>query len=371
MNMKIAITGGHLTPALAVIDELKKLPDTEIIFFGRATAMEGNKTPSAESIVIPNLGIKFFAINTGRLQRRLSIYTLPSMGKIPIGVLQSLALLSKERPDAIASFGGYVAFPVVFAGWILGIPTITHEQTTKAGLSNRIIARFAKKIAVSWEKSKKNFPEGKTVLVGNPIRKEVLNIKKTRTSKPLIFITGGNQGAHAINDSVSDILKQLLESYEVVHQTGGNELYKDYEKLKAASSQLSKRLQNRYKLVKWLNTAEIAEVFSKASVLVGRSGANTVSEVSALGLPAIFIPIPWAAGDEQTENAKLLQEIGAAVILPQDRLTPKRLLNTINHVIENYKDFKLNTKKAKKFVNKHAAKELAQEIQNIAHPNVQ
>ena len=96
-----------------------------------------------------------------------------------------------------------------------------------------------------------------------------------------------------------------------------------------------------------------------------------MSEVCALGLPAIFVPIPWATGDEQTENAKLLQEIGAAVILPQDRLTPKRLLNTINHVIENHKEFKSNAKKSRKFINKHAARELAQEIKNIARTNVQ
>lgn len=369
--MKVALTGGHLTPALAVIDELKKFQSTQIIFFGRATSTEGNKTPSAESIVIPNLGIKFYAIAAGRLQRRLSFHTLPSLVKIPVGTLQSLAILSKERPDVIASFGSYVAFPVIFAGWVLGIPTITHEQTTKAGLANRLAAKFAKKIALSWEKSRDNFPKEKTIIVGNPIRKELLSIKRVRTSRPLIFITGGNQGAHVINEAVLDVLTPLLEKYEVVHQTGGNEVYKDYEKLKSASSQLTPRLQNRYKLAKWFNTAELVEVFSKASLVVGRSGANIVSEVSVLGIPAVFIPIPWVSSDEQTENAKLLSEIGAAVILPQDRLTPKRLLNSIDHVLDNYKSFKGNAKKAKKFVKADAAKNLAQEIRNLAYSNVQ
>ena len=369
--MKIVVTGGHLTPALAVIEELRKIQDTEIIFLGRATATEGSKTPSAESIVIPNLGIRFFSISVGRLQRRPSIHTIPSLGQIPVGTLQSLAILSKERPHVIVSFGSSVAFPVVLAGWVLGIPTITHEQTMKAGLANKLIARFAKKIAVSWEKSMEDFPKNKTVLVGNPIRKEILDLKKTRTAKPLIYITGGNQGAHKINEAVSDILEELLTKYEVVHQTGGNEIYKDYEKLKAASSQLPKKLQNRYLIEKWFNTEDTVSIFSKASLIVGRSGANTVSEVAALGVPAIFIPIPWASADEQTENARLLQEIGAAVILPQDRLTPKRLLNSIDHVIGDYKMFKSNTKKARKFVDKDAAKKLAQEIQNLAYSNVQ
>ncbi len=368
--MKVALTGGHLTPALAVIDELKKIESTQVIFFGRATSTEGNNTPSAESVVIPTLGIKFFSISTGRLQRRPSLQTLPSLVKVPVGTLQSLSILSKERPDVIASFGSYVSFPVIFAGWVLGIPTIIHEQTTKAGLANRLASKFAKKVAISWEKSRENFPQEKTILVGNPIRKELLNIKKVRTSKPLIFITGGNQGAHVINEAVLDVMRQLLEKYEVVHQTGDNEVYKDYDKLKAASSQLTRRLQNRYRLAKWFNTSELVEIFSKASLVVGRSGANIVSEVSALGLPAVFIPIPWTSSDEQTENAKLLSDIGSAVILHQDRLTPKRLLNSIDHVIDNYKSFKANTKKAKKFVRSDAAKNLTQEILSLAYSNV-
>ena len=225
--MKIAVTGGHLTPALAVIDELKKVPGAQIIYLGRARSSEGDKSPSAESIVIPNLGLKFYVISAGRFQRRFSIHTIPSIGRIPIGITQSLAILAKERPDVIVAFGSYVAFPVVLAGWILGIPSISHEQTISSGLANRMIAPFAKKIALAWQESKKNFPEGKAVVVGNPIRKEILNLKKVRSTRPVILITGGNQGAHIINDTVSGVLSELLENDEIVHQTGGSEVYRD------------------------------------------------------------------------------------------------------------------------------------------------
>src|SRR3990172_8276750 len=316
---KIVITGGHLTPALATIDELKKEKDVEIIFIGRARATEGDKAPSAESVVIPNLGIKFYAINAGRLQRRLTKYTLWSIGKIPLGEIQSLGILSRERPQVILSFGSYVAAPVVLAGWVLGIPIITHEQTVKGGLSNRFIARFAKRIALAWEHSKEFFPKDKTIVVGNPIRKELLNLERKRVSRPVIYITGGNQGAHAINEMVLDILKDLLTDYEVVHQTGGSEVYKDFETLSALMDQLPTKLRTRYTLGKWFDTAETVNIFSKATVVVGRSGANTVVETMALGIPAVYIPLPISANNEQTKNAKIMEGLGAAVILPQDR----------------------------------------------------
>ncbi|MEX0616544.1 MAG: UDP-N-acetylglucosamine--N-acetylmuramyl-(pentapeptide) pyrophosphoryl-undecaprenol N-acetylglucosamine transferase [Candidatus Woykebacteria bacterium] len=364
--MKIALSGGHLTPALAVIDEFKKMANVEIIFIGRARSTEGDVTPSAESVVIPNLGIKFYAISAGRLQRHLSLYTIPSIAKVPLGVIQSLAILGKEKPDIIISFGSYVALPVVFSGWILGIPTITHEQTLKGGLANKFITRFAKKIALSWEESRKYFPGEKTVVVGNPIRKEILNLKRVRTSRPVIFITGGNQGAHIINETVGDVLPDLLKKYEVVHQTGGSEAFKDYEKLKAASSILPKRFQNRYIIEKWFSSEEISKILAKTSVLVGRSGANTVSETAALGVPAIFIPLPHSAGGEQTINAQILENLQAAVILPQERLTPKRLLNSVDHVVKNYNLFKGKAREARKIIDPKAAKKLVEETLAVA-----
>ena len=368
--MKVALTGGHLTTALAVIEELRKIENSEIFFLGRAHTAEGDKTPSAESIVIPNLGIKFYAIKAGRLQRRFSAHTILSLARVPLGLIQSLIILSKEKPDVVVSFGSYVAFPVILAAWILGIPSITHEQTVKAGLANKLIATFVKKIALSWEDSKVHFPKNKTVVVGNPIRRDILALKKARTERPVIFITGGNQGSHVINEAVSDILADLLGKYEIIHQTGGNEIYKDYEKLKASSLLLSRRLQNRYKLTKWLNTDELVKVFSKASLVISRSGANTVTEIAALGTPAIFVPLPWAVGDEQTKNAKILESIGAAVILPQERLTPKRLLNSIDYVIKNYKVYKDKAKNAKNIVDKDAASNLVSEIKKLTNVNL-
>ncbi|HEX7456017.1 MAG TPA: UDP-N-acetylglucosamine--N-acetylmuramyl-(pentapeptide) pyrophosphoryl-undecaprenol N-acetylglucosamine transferase [Candidatus Nanoarchaeia archaeon] len=354
--MKIAICGGHLTPALAVISELKKRNINEIFFIGRSKAAEGEKTPSAESTIIPSVGIKFYSIPVGRLQRKFTRYTIPSLLRAPIGVAASLLILSQEKPDLVISFGSYVALPVVLAAWVLGIPSITHEQTVKGGLANRIISRFAKKIALSWSDSLEFFPSEKSVVTGIPIRNEILDIKKKRTFRPVIFITGGNQGAHSINESVLEIIEQLLGKYEVIHQTGGGEKFRDWEMLTARVSQLPLKLQKRYQAVKWLNSAELAQVYSRASLVVGRSGANTVSEIAALGLPALLIPLPWAGSKEQEKNAQILQNVGCALVLTQERLTPKRLQAAINAMIIRLDTYKEKAKKAKKLVNPYAAR---------------
>ncbi|MDP2671561.1 MAG: UDP-N-acetylglucosamine--N-acetylmuramyl-(pentapeptide) pyrophosphoryl-undecaprenol N-acetylglucosamine transferase [bacterium] len=367
--MKIALTGGHLTPALAVIDELKKKPDNEIIFIGRAYSMEGDKSPSAESVVIPNLGIKFYSIQAGRLQRKFTRHTILALAKVPLGSLQALAILSKEKPDVVMSFGSYVAFPSIFAAWVLGIPTITHEQTLKGGLSTRLISRFVKKIAVSWKDSKEFFAKEKVVLTGNPIRKEILNLERKRSARPVVYITGGNQGSHVINEIVEEILPNLLENYEVIHQTGSSEAYKDFENAQKKVQELPKRLKNRYLAAKWFNSDEVADIFSRSSLIVSRAGANTVFEVAALCLPAIFIPIPWSSGDEQTKNASVLSDLKAALILPQDRLTPRRLLSSIKYVFDNYGQFKKAAKAASKFVAHDAARLLVEEAEKLVKEN--
>jgi UDP-N-acetylglucosamine--N-acetylmuramyl-(pentapeptide) pyrophosphoryl-undecaprenol N-acetylglucosamine transferase len=241
------------------------------------------------------------------------------------------------------------------AAWILGNPCNNHEQTVRGGLANRIISRFAKKIAISWTESLNYFPKEKCVLTGNPVRLEILRLKKKRTSLPVVFVTGGNQGAHSINEAVLEVIEPLLERYVVIHQTGASEKYKDYEMLIARVSQLPPKLRNRYRGAKWLNSSEQAEAYSLASIVVGRSGANTVSEIAALALPALFIPLPWAGGKEQEKNAQVLASIGAAVVLPQERLTPKRLLAGVNSILDDVDRYKKAAKGAKKLINTNAA----------------
>ncbi|MCL5411135.1 MAG: undecaprenyldiphospho-muramoylpentapeptide beta-N-acetylglucosaminyltransferase [Patescibacteria group bacterium] len=359
--MRVIVTGGHLTPALATIQELKKQPNIEIIFIGRKSTIEGDKTPSAESTIIPKMGIKFIPLTTGRLQRRFTRYTIPSLLKIPFGFAQALKILLGVKPDVILSFGGYLAVPVVVAGKALNIPVITHEQTVESGLANKIIARFANKVAISWEQSLKHFPSKKAILTGNPVREEMFNLKRVKTMKKLIYVTGGNQGSHVINETLLSILPDLLDKYEVTHQTGSSEVYKDFEMAKAKYLTLPKRVQEKYKFAKWFEGNEVAEILSKASLVIGRSGANMVCELAIIGVPAIFIPLPYASHNEQTKNAQVLEQIGAAVILPQRELTAKRLLAVVEMIMEKFDSYQKKAKEAKKLVPKDGARRLVEE----------
>src|SRR3990167_8297717 len=180
---KIVVCGGHLTPALALIEQFAKDKNYKILFFGRKYTAEGSKNLSAEYRLITKKKIRFFSIISGRLQRKFTRYTIFSLLKIPIGLLQSFILLLFERPGLIISFGGYLSVPVVFCGWLLGIDSIAHEQSLIPGLATKINSLFVKKIFLSHSATKNYFESGKTELIGNLIRKSLL--ARTATSKNL------------------------------------------------------------------------------------------------------------------------------------------------------------------------------------------
>lgn len=372
MKKKIVITGGHLTPALAVIDELIKQGGWEIFFIGRKYATEREKTPSVESQIIPERGIWFAPIDAGRSPRHFNRYALLSFLKIPFGFFQAFYHLLRFRPRAILSFGGYVSVPVVFAGWLLRVPVLTHEQTTVQGLATKINSLFAKRIAVSWRKTLKQFPKRKVVFTGNPIRKEIfkVNEKMWRVLKfpkrlPLVFVTGGNQGSHLINLAVESASPRLLEIGNVFHQCGHLRALGDFERLQKARERLPEKLKKRYHVRKYLTGEEMGTLFNKADLVVCRAGANTLTEIAALGKPVLFIPLPWPYQDEQTKNAQILIEAGIAEILPQKDLSGKKLCQRIGILIQNKKRYEKNAPAAKKLVRLDAAKKIVREIGKI------
>lgn len=369
---KIVITGGHLTPALAVIERLPK-KDWDIIFIGRKYALEGEKTLSVEYKTTRKLGIPFISITAGRVQRSLTRYTLISLLKVPIGLIQSFYWLNKLKPKVILSFGSYVALPVALAGWVLRIPVVTHEQSVVSGLATKIIARFARKVCVSWPQTKEDFPEDKTVLTGNPIRKEIIkkyqvsNIKYQISDEklPLIYITGGNLGAHAINEIVSQILPKLLEKYRIIHQCGESETYRDFENLSSIIYHLSPDLRKRCFLTKYVGPEDIGWVLNSADLVISRAGANTVTELAVLGKPAILIPLPWVGQNEQMENARILENMRTAIILPQEKLTSQTLFQHILILIKNIDDYQANAQKAKQLVDSGAVDNLVKVVSEV------
>ena len=222
------------------------------------------------------------------------------------------------RPNGIVSFGGYLAVPTVIAGWLLGIPAITHEQTVVAGWANKLICLFARKIAVTWSQSASNYPKSKVIFTGLPLRAEVKKIRNKKLEiRNSIYVTGGKQGAHVINVAVFAALPQLLKKYTVIHQTGFADLPHALE------------IKDPHYQAFDFSSPYAISALAQAEVIVGRSGAHTTYELAFLGKKSVLIPISTASHNEQYLNAKLLVDSGAAIILPQSQLTSQSLIAAI------------------------------------------
>ncbi len=366
--MKVLITGAHFTPAQAVIEELLHSKESvDIVYVGRKSTREGDSSPSVESQILPKLGVKFVPITAGRIRRYFSFGTFVSLFKIPIGFIQAFYILIKEQPEVVVSFGGYVAVPVVFNAWLLNIPIIVHEQTLVSGLSNTFSNYFATKIAVSFD-IPYSFNKSKLILSGNPMRKKILNpLKKgshsieqiiqqaKKEKKPLILITGGNQGSHIVNEAVEQCLSELLNSYFIVHQTGDSK-FRDYERL-------SQTFENdpRYVVSKWISEEDMGRLFESIMMAVSRCGANTLLELSYHQVPTLMIPLPLVTKDEQTKNAKFFCEHGLGEVLLQKDLTPATLLKGIEEIAGDQKVSE-RIKNVSEVVILGAEKKLAEEI---------
>lgn len=328
---KIVICGGHLTPALALLEELAKRRNLKIFFFGRKFATEGSSNLSVEYHSISACNIPFISLTTGRWQRKFTQYTLTSLAKIPIGFAQSLFYLLKIRPNLIVSFGGYLSVPVVFAGWLLGIEIVCHEQSIVPGLATKINSLFAKKVFLTWSQSQHYFGT-KGEVIGNLTRKAIFQ-KITRNQKiqdfldkkgKLIFITGGNQGSHFLNTKIASLLPKL-KNYLIFHQVGTANFQGDQDNAKQVK-------RENYFVVTWLDSSDFGAVTNRADLLISRSGANTVWDLAILAKIAILVPLPIAAGHEQETNAQILQKAGSALIIRQDELTPAKLLDAISQM---------------------------------------
>ncbi|MEK7166424.1 MAG: UDP-N-acetylglucosamine--N-acetylmuramyl-(pentapeptide) pyrophosphoryl-undecaprenol N-acetylglucosamine transferase [Patescibacteria group bacterium] len=344
MRKKIIITGGHLTPALATIAVLESR-GWEIVYVGRRNALEGDETISQEFRQIKSMGIRFINLTTGRLQRKLTFHGLISLLKVPLGLVNSCKILKGEQPQVVLSFGGYIALPIAIGAWFMRIPVITHEQTSAAGLANRIIGIFARKICISQDVTTGFFSKSKICLTGIPIRPEIFQVKEKINideDKPLLYITGGSLGAHSLNVLIEPIIGELIQEFAVIHQCGETVFYKDYERLSGIKEKLAKALKHRYYPIPYLNQNTIGWVLNSARIIVARAGANTVSEILILKKPAMFVPLPWAGGDEQLKNAKLLSVHDAALVVLQKNLTPDLLLQQIKLLYKKRHTFQSN-----------------------------
>lgn len=324
-------TGGHINPVVAVVNRLRERCTVDAIWIGGTWGIEREAAARA--------GVPFLAIQSGKLRRYFSWQTPVDAVRIPIGYAQAYRHLKHVRPAVVFSTGGYVAVPTALAAARLDIPVLTHEQTAQLGLATRIIARSADVLALSFPLSDATSFRSTTrvIVTGNPVRASLYTGDAARGAAhfglspdvPTIYVTGGARGSSPINERIERALPLLLPSMQIIHATGPAEANGDYPRLRAIREHLSDEWRARYVVVETL-ADELRDVYALAALVVGRSGAGTVTELAALGKPSILIPLPGTGGDEATKNAHILADAQAAILLPQAEATPELIAS---HVI--------------------------------------
>lgn len=341
--MKILISGGHLTPALAVIDYIRRVdPQTKIVFVGRRQSQNGQQSP--EKAEVERRGLKFISLASPRIVGYRWGSTVWHLPRLVLAVWRAGQIIKKERPQVFLSFGGYLAVPVAVAAWLNKIPIVTHEQTRVLGIANKLIAQLARQVAISFKPTASQVPGGKSVLTGNPLRPKLLTPAQRvperfadLTHKPILYVTGGSQGARFINKLIADNLEHLAQQWTIIHQAGNPRPggY-DFAALSALKENLPVSLKKRYVVAKWFSESELAWIYHHARLVVARAGANTVQELHFFALPAVLIPLPRSRYGEQLMNARSLSKLGGAVVLDQDEVTDKQFLMKLDQAGQKY-----------------------------------
>ena len=370
--MKILFTGGgtagHVFPIIAVAREIMRLGfDAKFFYIG----------PKDEfgSIFLIQEEISVKTILAGKIRRYFGWKgvlqnIVDILFKIPLGSLQSFFYIFFLAPDLIFSKGGYGSFSPVINSWILRVPILLHESDIAPGLANRLISKLTSEIFVSFPVSKTEyFPAGKMISVGNPIRKEILGGSKERAKelfhltqeKPVILVMGGSQGAQVINDLILAILPEILNNFELIHQTGE----KNLESVKAESRVvIPKNSEQYYHPIAFLKEIELRDAYGAADLVVSRAGSGSIFEIAACGKPSVLVPISISAQDHQVKNAYAYAQFGACLVMEEANLTPHFFLEKLKYLFSHQEELEKMSTKAKEFSKPESAHLVAKYIMN-------
>ena len=328
-------TGGHIYPAISIAQALQRLDAAvDIAFIGGSDKLE--------STLVPQHGFRFLPISVAGFPRRLTLQWLPTIWKAFHGLTQSFQYMKALKPDVVIGTGGYVSGPVLLAGLLCKIPIAIQEQNASVGLTNGILARWADVAYLAMESVRENNSFRQTTrieITGNPIRPAIAAFPRCEETyrrfglhpeRKTIFVMGGSQGAHAINEAIVAALPHLAEyadHIQIVHQTGAMEV----EKVQNLYDQILASHEGfLYRVKPFFDTVE--EIYSIADVMVCRAGGMTIAEVTACGIPAILIPLPSQTGNNQVLNAHTVAEAGAAVVLEQGTFAVETLVKNLTNM---------------------------------------
>lgn len=322
-------TGGHIYPALATIDALKKQePDSAILYVGGQRGLEKN--------IVPQKGIPFKALEIQGFKRKLSWDNLKTMYLFLKAVKDAKKIIKEFKPEVVVGMGGYVSGAVVYAAQAMGIPTVIHEQNSVVGLTNKFLSRYVDKIGIAFEAAQSQFPQAKVKFVGNPRAQEVVRVRShfnwneygLKNNKPTLLIFGGSQGALKINQATIEAIPAFNQrNYQVVFVTG----QKRYEGVIAQLNQRHTLVGENVVIKPYISN--MPEIMPKVSIILGRAGATSIAEITALGVPSILVPSPYVTADHQTKNAQSLVKAGAAEMITEDNLNSESLLKVVDNLM--------------------------------------
>jgi UDP-N-acetylglucosamine--N-acetylmuramyl-(pentapeptide) pyrophosphoryl-undecaprenol N-acetylglucosamine transferase len=358
MKMKVMIaaggTGGHIYPGIAVANEIKRRdPSSEVLFVGTSRGLETR--------IVPENGFQLALIHSAGLKSVGVKGTVKGLFTLPRSFVEARRLLREFRPTVVVGAGGYVSGPVLMMAVIMGIPTLVMDSNALPGFTNRKLARFVDRAALTFKEALPFFGKKGTV-TGNPVRKEFFEVKPKapKNDSISVLVFGGSQGARAINNAMIGALDHLngtRGTIQIVHQTGEA----DFEKVRLA-----------YQERGWESTdvrpyiSDMMHEFEKADILICRAGATTCAEIAAAGKSAIMIPLPTAADDHQRKNAEAMQNAGAAKMLTQDKLTPELLASTLTELAHSPESIAEMGSAARKLARADAAEATVDIIEELA-----
>ncbi len=342
-NIRIAIIGGHMTPALAVLNKLQEKGFHNIVWIGQKYSQTGDTNYSSEYSLINRKAIKFIDLQTGKLWKKWTRATwkkaLLNLLLIPGGFIQAAFIILKYKPKIIIGFGGYLNVPIFLQFpliKLLRVKLYLHEQPVRPGLATRTTYRFADQVFLSWAQSRKYFSKHRHIkITGNPMEAEFLNARASKkffaNNLPILLIIGGNQGANTFNKRLrSSILEKYLETFNIVHQTGHSSITRDLELARKEAVSLPAKFKRRYQVFDFIEPEKLSRILDNTTLVLSRSGANTVQKILFKGIPTVFMPLPWSSNNEQLENAKLASKTGIAKIVEfREGLTDQGLYQEI------------------------------------------
>jgi UDP-N-acetylglucosamine--N-acetylmuramyl-(pentapeptide) pyrophosphoryl-undecaprenol N-acetylglucosamine transferase len=353
-------TGGHIFPAIAIAQALKKkVPGCDILFVGAKGKMEMEKVPQA--------GFPVEGLWISGLQRSLSWKNLLFPFKLIFSMAKAGKIIRRFKPDAVVGVGGYASGPTLKMAARRKIPVVLQEQNSFPGITNKWLAKDADRICVAYDGLERWFPAEKIIKTGNPVRSEVVNIEGKKTeayeyfeleeNRPVVLIVGGSQGARSINESISEHLSGLVKAgLQLIWQTGKLYTVRAQQEI---SHQVSADIRKRFKVHEFITRMDLA--YAAADLVVSRAGAIAISELSAVGKPCLLIPLPTAAEDHQTKNARALADNDAAVFLA-DNDARENLGDAITGLMANEEKRKSLAKNIKTFAVINSADRIADEI---------